>query len=125
MNRLRDGISAAAKGPVREKEPGVFAKSYCFPRDFVGFSGHFPGYPVLPAFIQMLTVLISAEEVKGCPLAVISVEKAKFQKEIYPDVTVEVECRDVVVRGKTGLKATLATGDGIAASLVLTFEEAG
>ncbi len=125
MNKLRDAIAAAATGPVREREPGVFVRTYCFVPEFIGFSGHFPGYPVLPAFIQMLTVLITAEEAKGCPVTLISVEKAKFQKEIYPDVAVEVEYRDIVVREKTGLKATLATEDGVAASLVLTFEKVG
>jgi 3-hydroxyacyl-[acyl-carrier-protein] dehydratase len=122
MSALRTAIAASAKGPAREREPGVFVRAYSFAPEFIGFSGHFPGYPILPAFIQLLTVLMTAEEAKGRPLRLVSVEKAKFQKEIYPGNEIEVEYRDVVVRGNTGLKATLATGGDVAASLVLTFQ---
>jgi 3-hydroxyacyl-[acyl-carrier-protein] dehydratase len=123
MSILRDAIIASAKGPAREKEPGVFVRRYSFAPDFVGFSGHFPGYPVLPAFVQMLTLMTMAEEVKDRSLRPISVEKGKFRKEIYPDVEVEVEYREVVIKGKRALKASLTTGEGAAASLLVTFEE--
>jgi 3-hydroxyacyl-[acyl-carrier-protein] dehydratase len=125
MGKLKSAVIEAATGPVAEKEPGVFVKSYSFAPDFAGFSGHFPGYAILPAFVQLLAVLITAEEANGCSLTVLSVEKAKFQMEIFPGREVEVECRYASAKGRPALKATLSTASGIAASMVLTFEEAG
>ena len=125
QSSLRDAIIAGATGPVVEREPGVFVRTYRFTHGFIGFSGHFPGYPILPAFVQLLIVLMTAEEAKGRPLTLVSVEKAKFRMEIYPDREIEAEYRDVVAKGRAGLKGTLTAADGVSASLLLTFEEAG
>jgi 3-hydroxyacyl-[acyl-carrier-protein] dehydratase len=121
MSELKSAIIASATGPVMETEQGVFRRKYIFSQDFIGFSGHFPGYPILPAFIQVLTVLATAEAVKG-PLTLLSIEKAKFKQEIYPDQEIEVECQEGVIKGAASLKATITTAKGLAASLVFTFK---
>ena len=82
-------------------------KSYTFAPDFIGFSGHFPGYPVLPAFVQVLTALTMAEEVRGRPLELISIIKAKFRIEIHPGGEVEVQYRERTIKGEAGIEATL------------------
>jgi 3-hydroxyacyl-[acyl-carrier-protein] dehydratase len=122
MNDLRTAIQQSALGSVRETESGAFSRSYCFGPEFIGFSGHFPGYPILPAFIQILTVLTMAEDVKGRRLKILSLEKAKFQKEIFPGKEISVQFRERVISGKTKLDATLAIDEGQAAlfQLVLT-----
>ena len=84
MDNLRSAIRESALGPVKETEKGTWVRSYCFAPDFIGFSGHFPGYPILPAFVQVLMVLTMAEEVKGRRLQVLTLERAKFQKEVFP-----------------------------------------
>jgi 3-hydroxyacyl-[acyl-carrier-protein] dehydratase len=122
MDNLRSAIRESALGPVRETEPGHFIRSYCFAPEFIGFSGHFPGYPILPAFIQVLMVMSMAEEVKGRNLSFSSLEKAKFQNKIFPGQEIEVHFRERLIRGKTALEATLNVVDGQAASFQLILD---
>jgi len=125
MNNLRSAIKASALGPAQKTETGVFVQSYCFAPDFIGFSGHFPGYPILPAFIQVLSVLVMAEEVKGRSRKVMTLEKAKFQKEVFPGQKIMVQFREGISKGKTKLEATLTVAENQVASfqLVLADEE--
>jgi 3-hydroxyacyl-[acyl-carrier-protein] dehydratase len=119
MDNLRSAIRSSASGPVRETEPGTFIRSYCFAPDFIGFSGHFPGYPILPAFVQVLTVLAMAEEVQGRRLQVLTLEKAKFQREVFPGQEIKVQYRERITPGKTKLEATLTVAENLAASFLL------
>ena len=125
MGNLRKAIKESALGPARETETGAVVRSYCFAPDFIGFSGHFPGYPLLPAFVQVLTVLVMAEEVKGRPLKILTLEKAKFQKEVFPGQEIMVQFREGITKGKTKLEATLTVAENQAASfsLILADEE--
>jgi 3-hydroxyacyl-[acyl-carrier-protein] dehydratase len=123
MDTLRTAIISSAKGPLREIEKGVFARTYSFAPDFMGFSGHFPGHPVLPAFLQILTVVATAESARDRAIKVTSVIKAKFRIEILPNSDVEVKCRERFIGEKPGLEATLTVKEGIAASILLTFTE--
>ncbi len=123
MDNLRFAIRSSALGSVRETELGHFIQSYCFAPDFIGFSGHFPGYPILPAFIQVLMVMNMAEELKGRNLRFSSLEKAKFQNKIFPGQEIEVRFRERLIKGKKALEATLAVVDGQAASFQLTIDD--
>lgn len=123
MDKLRSAIRLSALGPVREREPGTFIRSYCFAPDFIGFSGHFPGYPILPAFVQILTVLTMAEETKGRPVKVLTLEKAKFQKEVFPGQEIKIELRERITKGKKKIEATLMVAENQTASFLLTFSE--
>jgi 3-hydroxyacyl-[acyl-carrier-protein] dehydratase len=123
MDNLRSAIRFSASGPIRETEPGTFIRSYNFSPDFIGFSGHFPGYPILPAFVQVLTVLTMAEEVKGHRLQILTLEKAKFQKEVFPGQEIKVKYRERITQGKKRIEATLTVGENPAASFLLTITE--
>ena len=123
MNNLRTSIRSSALGLVQETEPETFLQSYRFKPEFIGFSGHFPGYPILPAFIQVITVQVMAEEVKGRPLKVLTLEKAKFQKEVFPGQEIKIKYRERKVKGKNKIEATLAVGENQAASFLLTFAD--
>jgi 3-hydroxyacyl-[acyl-carrier-protein] dehydratase len=123
MDNLRSAIRSSALGPFRETETGIFVGSYCFSPDFIGFSGHFPGYPILPAFVQVLMVLTMAEEVQGRRLKVLTLEKAKFQKEVFPGQEIKVLCRERTIKGKTKLEATLTVAENQAASFLLVLAD--
>jgi 3-hydroxyacyl-[acyl-carrier-protein] dehydratase len=124
MDSLRSAIRSSASGSVGETEPGTYVRSYCFTSDFIGFSGHFPGYPILPAFVQVLMVLTLAEEVKGRPLKVLTLERAKFQREVFPGNEIKVQYREgITKKGKTKLEATLTVAENPAASFQLTFDD--
>lgn len=63
------------------------------PASYAGFSGHFPGKPVLPAIIQLAVVRNIGEHCLGTPLFPTAFRRIKFKGMILPDdiFTVELE----------------------------------
>jgi 3-hydroxyacyl-[acyl-carrier-protein] dehydratase len=122
MNKLKAGIINAALGPVEAIAPDKAVGRHLFPRSFIGFDGHFPGYPVLPAYVQVLTALTVIEEWKDCPFQLVSVEKAKFHIELRPDQEIFIQCREFESKGKTVIEANLTVAEGLAAVFLMHFE---
>jgi 3-hydroxyacyl-[acyl-carrier-protein] dehydratase len=123
MNRMRREILAARLGefaPMGE----TFVGRFLFGHDFVGFAGHFPGYPLLPAVVQILVGQIVAEALAqketGAPLVATAVEKAKFVREVRPGEEVLAECRRVMLKGGAGFELRLSVNGEAASSFVLT-----
>ena len=125
MNRVKQEIASSAVDEIEVSAPGTILRRYCFNRNFIGFSGHFPGYPILPAFVQILTALTLAEEQRGHPLELAGVENAKFHIQLRPGQEIKVECRDKLVRGKPGCEARLMVADGLASLFRMSFVEKG
>lgn len=125
MNKLKRAIIESATGPATVSEPGAIGRRYCFEPDFLGFLGHFPGYPILPALVQLMTALTCAEELMGRPLAMDTVEKAKFVKEIQPGQEILVLCRNRVISGRQGVEVRITAEDALVSSVSMTFKEEG
>jgi len=126
MNRIKQEIVSSAIDVMVETASDTVKKRYRFGPNFIGFSGHFPGYPILPAFVQILTAQTLVEEQKGHPLELAGIENAKFHIQLRPDQDIDVECRHRQIRGKLGCEARLKVDDGLASSFVMFFlEEAG
>ena len=121
MNKIRKEIISSATSSVEESQPGTIKQRYRFRPDFIGFSGHFPGNPILPAFVQILTALTLTEIYKGRPLKAASVEKAKFRIPLQPDQEIEVACRQRAVGKLSGCDARLTVSEGLAASFRISF----
>ena len=121
MNKIRKEIISSATSSVEETQPGTIKQRYRFRPDFIGFSGHFPGNPILPAFVQILTALTLTEIYKGRPLKAASVEKAKFRIPLQPDQEIEVACRQLPAGKLTGCDARLTVSEGLAASFRISF----
>ncbi len=58
-------------------------KEYIFPADFIGFAGHFPGNPILPAIVQICMIRLLLNEVVGYA-DFIAIKSAKIRKPIRP-----------------------------------------
>jgi 3-hydroxyacyl-[acyl-carrier-protein] dehydratase len=95
MNAMRKAISAAATTPLQRTEMSG-KQSFCFASDFIGFSGHFPDYPILPAVLQVLLAQLIAEGVMERPLRVVALLRAKFIRQLRPEEKIDVcvDCRD-------------------------------
>ena len=119
MNDLKAAIINAALGTVEDLAADETVGRYLFPRSFIGFDGHFPGYPVLPAYVQVLAALTVIEEWKGLPFQLASVEKAKFHIELRPDQEITVRCREFEAKGKTAIEANLTVEEGLAAVFLM------
>jgi 3-hydroxyacyl-[acyl-carrier-protein] dehydratase len=107
MEILRKAIAGCALDEVAVLGDGSLRRRYRFQSGFVGFSGHFPGYPILPAFLQILTALTLVEEAEGHQLILESLKKAKFHMEIKPEMIVEVTCRERRASGDRTIEADL------------------
>jgi 3-hydroxyacyl-[acyl-carrier-protein] dehydratase len=123
MNNLRQAIISSAIGNPTKDQDSVVARRYCFKPDFIGFRGHFPGYPILPAFIQILTAITLVESHKNCLLDLASVEKAKFHLPLHPNLEIEVICTQRQIGDKSICDARLTVAEGLASSFRFTFSE--
>ena len=123
MNKLRQAIVSSAIGKNMQDETNVVTRHYRFKRDFIGFRGHFPSYPILPAFVQILTAITLIEEHKKCRLELATVEKAKFHLTLPPDLEIEVSCAQRQVHDKSICEARLNVSEGLASSFRFSFTE--
>jgi 3-hydroxyacyl-[acyl-carrier-protein] dehydratase len=123
MNELRKGIDASATEalPGTGKETG--ARRYRFAPGFIGFSGHFPGNPILPAIVQVRAVVSLAEEEGGKALRLAAVRSAKFLSPIRPDEEVSIRYRRRVDSGMDLCDATLSVAGKTVASFQLELAE--
>ena len=123
MNALIKGIDASAVEalPGTGKEAG--ARRYRFAPGFIGFSGHFPGNPILPAIVQVCAVLSLAEEEGGKALRLAAVRSAKFLSPIRPDEEVSIRYRRRVDSGEDICDATLSLAGKTSAAFQLRLTE--
>ena len=122
MNRMRQEISRAALAPAILKNDAA-EQRYRFGEDFIGFAGHFPGYPILPAILQTLLAQQLAEQLAGRPLEFQGLGKAKFSRQLRPgeEVCVKVVFSD---RGEqVRCAAELACAGEPAAAFTLLLSE--
>lgn len=120
MNSMRQAINQAALAPAIPTSEGG-EQSFCFAEDFLGFAGHFPGYPILPAILQTLLAQLVAEQLRGEQLGFRSLERAKFTRELRPGdrILVKVSLRETgeLLRCAAELRCAGAS----AASFILSF----
>lgn len=120
MNRLMEAVKRSALGKAEQKA-GTIEARFLFQDDFPGFSGHFPGYPILPALVQMMAAMSLIEEQMGIPLRLRSVQNAKFLQEIRPGDEIVIQCADRQVEGAIGSRVVIYSGGKTAASFLMTF----
>jgi 3-hydroxyacyl-[acyl-carrier-protein] dehydratase len=123
MNSLRRGIRASAGGDIERTGPETVVRRYRFAPGFIGFSGHFPDNPILPAFVQVCAVVSLAEEEGGKALRLAAVRSAKFLSPIRPDEEVSIRCRRHVDSGEVICDATLSVAGKTSAAFQLRLAE--
>jgi 3-hydroxyacyl-[acyl-carrier-protein] dehydratase len=119
MNKIRQGIAAAALGAVTTDDNGTLEGRYLFPENFSGFAGHFPGHPILPAIVEIMLVVALVGAASGCPQRLVAVEDAKFLSPVSPDQEILVRCRPRLLKGKLLYDAQLTVAGTTTASLLL------
>ena len=95
-------LFAAPEEESRSAEPELLAERRSamgierrlrVPHDLVFLAGHFPGFPVVPAVVQLRWVMAAAADVLGSEPAVLRVDALKFRGLLLPgqDFDLEVE----------------------------------
>ena len=111
MDKLINAVKEYTLGTVLNDSPSEITGEFSFDMDFIGFSGHFPGYPILPAVLQLLMAQLLIEKQKGYKIRVTRIIKAKFLSEIRPDYRITVQCIDVATGENQVSKVKISCGD--------------
>ena len=119
MSKILQEIAAARVCAVTTDATGAFEGRYLFTELFAGFDGHFPEHPILPAIVEIMTVVSLVGEQTGCRQRLAAVEEAKFLVPVRPNQELLVRCRPRTVKGKPLYDATLSVGETITASLLI------
>lgn len=121
MDKITNAIKNYSLGPSQKNNPSEITNEFCFDQNFIGFSGHFPGYPILPAVVQLIVAQLLIEEQQGHKIRVKSIEKAKFLSEVKPDDKITVQCVDADKNGIQRSKVKITSGDRQISSFVICF----
>jgi 3-hydroxyacyl-[acyl-carrier-protein] dehydratase len=119
MNEILQGIAEAKLCAVTTDDSGTLEGHYLFTELFAGFGGHFPENPILPAIVEIMTVVSLVGEQKGNRQRLVAVEDAKFLNPVRPNQELLVRCRPRTVKGKLFYDAQLSVGDTATATLLL------
>jgi len=123
MNALWREIRASAVGDIARTGPETVVRRYRFAPGFIGFSGHFPGNPILPAIVQVCAVVLLAGEEGGKTLRLAAVQFAKFLSPIRPDEEVSIRCRRRANSGDHICDGTLSVAGKTSAAFQLRLAE--
>lgn len=121
MNRLTKEIISSAVSRIEATGVDTIKQRYRFGPDFIGFKGHFPGNPILPAIVQIRIAMTMIEKHKGYRLVLAGVEKAKFQMPLLPDQEIEVACRQQTGSELQKFNVRLLVSERLAASYWISF----
>ncbi|MBC2737870.1 MAG: hypothetical protein HF981_26155 [Desulfobacteraceae bacterium] len=89
---LQNAIQAAADHALKREGDHGIVQSFCFPPEFIAFRGHFPGNPLLPAFVQIRMAQIMLASATQAPLQLERIDNAKFREPLPPGQSVRVHC---------------------------------
>ncbi|HIE08112.1 MAG TPA: hypothetical protein EYP64_08710 [Desulfarculaceae bacterium] len=90
---IRQEINQTAVGEFAKTSPETGSQNFHPKAGFVGFDGHFPDYPILPAMLQILFGIVVAEKILETDLVMKKLDKAKFMAQVKPDEIINVSCR--------------------------------
>ena len=122
MKSIIDEIRECNTIAAHETSRG-FEKGFLFKSDFSGFQGHFPGNPILPAIVQLMTARESIIEQMEKELVIAKISRAKFQKMIIPDIPFTVIWNVTNEENSFVCKCKLETDGEPASSFTITLIE--
>lgn len=118
MDSLERAVARAVQGELDAGE-GEAALRFQLNADFLGFQGHFPDHPVLPAFVQVLMGRHVLQQLQGEARKLLEVDRARFRLPIGPG-ELRVRCKQL----DAGHLVQLETDQGQASSFLLFTEPA-
>ncbi len=86
---LKAQLDGLALGRPERRGEGWFAR-YALSEDFVGFSGHFPDYKLLPAMMQVCMAAHMLAVITGAQPDIGGISTAKFTDQARPGEVIEI-----------------------------------
>ena len=121
MNNLKHDAAAGLQSLAKRAE-GEIEAVFSFPPELAIFSGHFPGRPIVPGILEIEMVRAAMEKFTGSALRIVSVEKAKFLREVKPGDRILLSLSFTLPGGRFSVKARALVGSEKAAQVELTLE---
>ena len=92
--------------------------------DHIIYTGHFPGFPVTPAAIQVNMVHELTEKVSGGPIRLLQLTTSKFLKVIDPLVSPIIACTLTLTQkqGQIHVKAVIQDEKAVFSRLSLIYQ---
>lgn len=122
MSDLKSDAAAGLKEIISPRD-GELEAVFVFPADLAVFSGHFPGRPIVPGVLEIELVRAALERFTGSPLRIVSVERAKFLREVKPGERIDLLLGFTSEGALLRVKGKAAVGGKKAAQVELTFEK--
>jgi 3-hydroxyacyl-[acyl-carrier-protein] dehydratase len=125
MSRLVREIGQCMSG-LSEAEGDELTARFLFPATFIGFKGHFPDRPVLPAVCEVQAAIAVLEAWSGGEVRLNEIVSAKFLTPLTCSEEVVVRCLVKMEESNRGVvKAAVArNGESVAKfKLRVTFED--
>ena len=116
-NLFQAVLTAASGGPFRGPD-GWYGQIFVFEAEFLGFAGHFPDNPVLPAIVQIMASCAASAAWLGRPPEVRGVRNAKFLIPVLPGDAVTVLTRPL---GEGSAEVKLISDDRTVSTFTLFF----
>jgi 3-hydroxyacyl-[acyl-carrier-protein] dehydratase len=122
MRTLREEVMACADPHVRTAEvERSYEATFHFSSDFTGFQGHFPEFPILPAFVQLLMGECALHLCGRSDWTTGKVERSKFLKTIRPNQALVLRWQEQPQEGKLRCSFTLLADGEKAAVFTIMF----
>jgi 3-hydroxyacyl-[acyl-carrier-protein] dehydratase len=122
MRTLREEVMACADPHVRTVEADHSREAtFRFGGDFTGFQGHFPEFPILPAFVQLMMGECALRLSGRSQWITSRVERSKFLKTIRPNQSLVLRWQEQPQDGKLRCTFTLLADGEKAAAFTITF----
>mgnify|MGYP001615127723 CR=1 FL=1 len=122
MNNLKQDAAAGLKELTSPRE-GELEAVFIFPAELDIFSGHFPGRPIVPGVLELEMVRAAMERFTGSPLRMVSVEKAKFVREVKPKDRIALTLSFTASGRLLAVNGRALVGEEKAAQIELTLEK--
>ncbi|HBA60704.1 MAG TPA: hypothetical protein DCZ92_07770 [Elusimicrobia bacterium] len=122
MNDLKSDAAEGLK-ELRNPREGELEAVFIFPAELAVFSGHFPGRPLVPGVLELEMARAVMERFTGAPLRIVSVDRAKFLREVKPGERIDALLAFSCSGGRFTVKARSAVGPEKAAHVELTLEK--
>lgn len=121
---IRNEIEKTALESANISAPDTGSQRFRPGNDFIGFDGHFPDYPILPAMLQVLFGVLVSEKILAEKLILKKLDKAKFMLQIKPEETITVNSKIIRATqnqpdGGIKAKVTITVAEKRAASMIL------
>lgn len=121
-SRLLEEIRGCARGAATVADDGSTVMEFVFPKNFLGFDGHFSGNPILPGIVQVMAAVLTAGG--GSPMRLLKISRAKFSRIIVPGEALMVRSSAADKAGLIQAAVQITVLGETAASMTLTLDAA-